>query len=71
VDADILEAVAAEAPATTELLAELTAAPALLGAEVGGQALVRWAFAVKRLRSASGRSRRTSTASTSACTCPR
>jgi acetylornithine deacetylase len=44
VDAEILEAVAAEAPAMTELLAELTAAPTLLGAEAGGQAVMRRAF---------------------------
>jgi acetylornithine deacetylase len=44
VDAEILEAVAAETPAMTELLAELTAAPTLLGAEAGGQAVMRRAF---------------------------
>jgi acetylornithine deacetylase len=44
VDDGILEAVAAEAPAMTALLAELVAAPTLLGAEAAGQAVMRRAF---------------------------
>ena len=44
-DAEILAAVAAEAPAMTELLAELVAAPTLLGDEAPGQAVMRRAFA--------------------------
>jgi acetylornithine deacetylase len=44
VDGDILEAVAAEAPAMTELLAELVAARTLLGDEAAGQAVMRRAF---------------------------
>jgi acetylornithine deacetylase len=45
VDGDILSAVAAEAPAMTDLLADLVAAPTLLGAEAPGQAVMRRAFA--------------------------
>ena len=45
VDGEILEAVAAEAPAMTELLAELVAARTLLGDEAAGQAVMRRAFA--------------------------
>ena len=44
-DGEILAAVAAEAPAMTELLAELVAAPTLLGDEAPGQAVMRRAFA--------------------------
>ena len=44
-DGEILEAVAAEAPAMTELLAELVAARTLLGDEAAGQAVMRRAFA--------------------------
>jgi acetylornithine deacetylase len=44
-DAEILAAVAAEEPAMIELLAELVEAPTLLGAEAGGQAIMRRAFA--------------------------
>ena len=43
-DREILAAVAAEAPAMTDLLAELVAAPTLLGAEAPGQAVMRRAF---------------------------
>jgi acetylornithine deacetylase len=45
VDGEILAAVAAEAPAMTELLAELVRAPTLLGDEAPGQAVMRRAFA--------------------------
>jgi len=45
VDAEILSAVAAEAPAMRELLADLVAAPTLLGEEAPGQAVMRRAFA--------------------------
>jgi acetylornithine deacetylase len=45
VDGEILDAVAAEAPAMTDLLAELVAAPTLLGDEAPGQAVMRRAFA--------------------------
>ena len=44
-DGEILAAVAAEAPAMTELLADLVAAPTLLGEEAPGQAVMRRAFA--------------------------
>jgi acetylornithine deacetylase len=44
-DGEILAAVAAEAPAMTELLADLVAAPTLLGEEAPGQAVMRQAFA--------------------------
>jgi acetylornithine deacetylase len=44
VDGEILGAVAAEAPAMTDLLAELVAAPTLLGDEAPGQAVMRRAF---------------------------
>ena len=44
-DGEILAAVAAEAPAMTELLAELVAARTLLGDEAAGQAVMRRAFA--------------------------
>ena len=44
-DAEILAAVAAEAPAMTDLLADLVAAPTLLGDEAAGQAVMRRAFA--------------------------
>ena len=44
-DAEILAAVAAEEPARTELLADLVAAPTLLGDEAPGQAVMREAFA--------------------------
>jgi acetylornithine deacetylase len=44
-DEEILEAVAAEQPAMVALLAELVAAPTLLGREGGGQAVMRRAFA--------------------------
>jgi acetylornithine deacetylase len=44
VDGEILAAVAAETPAMTELLAELVAAPTLLGDEAPGQAVMRRAF---------------------------
>jgi acetylornithine deacetylase len=44
VEAEILRAVAAEAPAMTDLLAELVAAPTLLGDEAPGQAVMRRAF---------------------------
>ena len=44
-DEEILAAVAAEAPAMTDLLAELVAAPTLLGDEAPGQAVMRRAFA--------------------------
>ena len=44
-DAEILAAVAAEEPAMAELLAELVAAPTLLGDEAPGQAVMRRAFA--------------------------
>ena len=50
VDDEILAAVAAEAPAMTELLAELVAAPTLLGDEAPGQAVMRRAFARPRAR---------------------
>ena len=43
-DGEILAAVAAEAPAMTDLLAELVAAPTLLGDEAPGQAVMRRAF---------------------------
>ena len=43
-DREILAAVAAEAPAMTDLLAELVAAPTLLGDEAPGQAVMRRAF---------------------------
>ena len=43
-DAEILAAVAAEAPAMTELLTELVAAPTLLGEEAPGQEVMRRAF---------------------------
>jgi acetylornithine deacetylase len=43
-DAEILEAVAAEQPAMVSLLAELVAAPTLLGQEAAGQAVMRRAF---------------------------
>jgi acetylornithine deacetylase len=45
VDAEILAAVAAEEPAMLTLLAELTAASTLLGAEAPGQDIMRRAFA--------------------------
>lgn len=45
VDAEILAAVAAEGPAMVTLLAELIAAPTLLGAEAPGQDIMRRAFA--------------------------
>jgi acetylornithine deacetylase len=45
VDSEILAAVAAEAPAMTELLADLVAAPTLLGDEAPGQEVMRSAFA--------------------------
>jgi acetylornithine deacetylase len=44
-DDEILAAVAAEQPAMAELLAELVAAPTLLGDEAPGQAIMRRAFA--------------------------
>jgi acetylornithine deacetylase len=44
-DGEILSAVAAEAPAMTALLADLVAAPTLLGDEAPGQAVMRQAFA--------------------------
>ena len=44
-DAEILAAVAAEEAAMAELLAELVAAPTLLGDEEAGQAIMRRAFA--------------------------
>ena len=44
-DADILAAVAAEEAAIAELLAELVAAPTLLGDEAAGQEVMRRAFA--------------------------
>jgi acetylornithine deacetylase len=44
-DDEILAAVAAEQPAMVELLAELVAAPTLLGEEAPGQAVMRRAFA--------------------------
>jgi acetylornithine deacetylase len=44
VDGEILAAVAAEAPAMVDLLAELVAAPTLLGDEAPGQAVMRRAF---------------------------
>ena len=44
-DGDILAAVAAEEPAMVDLLAELVAAPTLLGHEAAGQAVMRRAFA--------------------------
>jgi acetylornithine deacetylase len=44
VDGDILGAVEAEEPAMVELLGRLVAAPTLLGAESGGQAVMRRAF---------------------------
>ena len=44
-DGEILEAVAAEAPAMTALLTELVAARTLLGDEAAGQAVMRRAFA--------------------------
>ncbi|HYI19177.1 MAG TPA: ArgE/DapE family deacylase [Solirubrobacteraceae bacterium] len=44
-DGEILEAVAAEAPAMTALLTELVAARTLLGDEADGQAVMRRAFA--------------------------
>ena len=44
-DAEILAAVAAEEAAMAELLAELVAAPTLLGDEAAGQAIMRRAFA--------------------------
>jgi acetylornithine deacetylase len=44
VDADILAAVAAEAPAMADLLAELVSAPTLLGDEAPGQEIMRRAF---------------------------
>ena len=44
-DREILAAVAAEEPAMTQLLAELVAAPTLLGDEAPGQAVMRRAFA--------------------------
>ena len=43
-DGEIVGAVAAEAPAMTDLLAELVAAPTLLGDEAPGQAVMRRAF---------------------------
>jgi acetylornithine deacetylase len=43
-DGEILAAVAAEAPAMTELLADLVRAPTLLGDEEPGQAVMRRAF---------------------------
>ena len=43
-DGEILAAVEAEAPAMTDLLAELVAAPTLLGDEAPGQAVMRRAF---------------------------
>ena len=43
-DEEILAAVAAEQPAMVDLLAELVAAPTLLGAEPSGQAIMRRAF---------------------------
>jgi acetylornithine deacetylase len=43
-DAEILAAVEAEEPAMVDLLAELVAAPTLLGAEASGQAIMRRAF---------------------------
>jgi acetylornithine deacetylase len=45
VDGEILAAVAAEAPAMTDLLADLVAAPTVLGDEAPGQAVMRRAFA--------------------------
>ena len=45
VDGEILEAVAAEAPAMTALLTELVAARTLLGDEAAGQAVMHRAFA--------------------------
>jgi acetylornithine deacetylase len=45
VDSEILSAVAAEARAMTELLADLVAAPTLLGDEAPGQEVMRSAFA--------------------------
>jgi acetylornithine deacetylase len=45
VDDDILAAVAAEEAAMVELLTELVEAPTVLGAEGGGQAIMRRAFA--------------------------
>jgi acetylornithine deacetylase len=45
VDDEILAAVAAEQPAMVALLEELVAAPSLLGAEAGGQEVMRRAFA--------------------------
>jgi acetylornithine deacetylase len=45
VDDDILAAVAAEEAAMVDLLTELVAAPTVLGAEAGGQAIMRRAFA--------------------------
>jgi acetylornithine deacetylase len=44
-DGEILAAVAADAPVMTDLLAELVAAPTLLGDEAPGQAVMRRAFA--------------------------
>ncbi len=44
-DGEILAAVAAEAPAMTDLLAELVEVPTLLGDEAPGQAVMRRAFA--------------------------
>ena len=44
-DADILAAVAAEEAAMADLLAELVAAPTLLGDEAAGQEVMRRAFA--------------------------
>jgi acetylornithine deacetylase len=44
-DAEILDAVAAEQPAIVALLAELVAAPTLLGREAAGQDVMRRAFA--------------------------
>jgi acetylornithine deacetylase len=45
VDAEILDAVAAEEAAMVELIAELVRAPTLLGAEAAGQDVMRRAFA--------------------------
>jgi acetylornithine deacetylase len=49
-DAEILAAVAAEEAAMVDLLAELVAAPTLLGEEAPGQAIMRRAFADLGLR---------------------
>jgi acetylornithine deacetylase len=51
VDDEILAAVAAEQPAMVALLEELVAAPSLLGAEAGGQEVMRRAFAALGLES--------------------